>query len=336
MTWSNKICAVNTVASLYTGDTPTKRATADKVYTFSHWANAEGEEMELAIGKHIMTPVFTESENTCPHASVEKGVILAPTCNDDGKGSDVCADCGASVGEEYVIERTGHLRETESVKALATFKVEGEMNVHCADCREFLRTETIPKVKNPFGDVDVNGWYSDAVAYAYTNSIFGGTSATTFAPGSSMTRAMFVTVLGRMSGVPEDKDAQTAFTDVKSGQYYTGYVAWANKNGIVNGRTENTFAPDALITREEMCVMLVRYCEYELITLRTNPIVDSFADVTKFAKWSINQIETCRRSGLVGGKAVNENGGALFVPKGNATRAEVATILYNLKRKHID
>ncbi|MBQ8697329.1 MAG: S-layer homology domain-containing protein, partial [Clostridia bacterium] len=336
VTWSNKICAVNTVASLYTGDTPTKRATADKVYTFSHWANAEGEEMELAIGKHIMTPVFTESENTCPHASVEKGVILAPTCNDDGKGSDVCADCGASVGEEYVIERTGHLRETESVKALATFKVEGEMNVHCADCREFLRTETIPKVKNPFGDVDVNGWYSDAVAYAYTNSIFGGTSATTFAPGSSMTRAMFVTVLGRMSGVPEDKDAQTAFTDVKSGQYYTGYVAWANKNGIVNGRTENTFAPDALITREEMCVMLVRYCEYELITLRTNPIVDSFADVTKFAKWSINQIETCRRSGLVGGKAVNENGGALFVPKGNATRAEVATILYNLKRKHID
>lgn len=336
ITWGNKMERVHTVDELYTGATPTKRATKDKVYTFSHWENAKGEAMELAIGNHVLVPVFTESENTCAHKDTEKSVILEPTCTEKGKGADICSDCGAPVGEEYSIDVTGHQNETKSVKTRATFKAAGEYSVYCSDCRTFLRSESIPKMKNPFKDVNVKGWYSDAVAYAYDNSIFGGTSATTFAPGANMTRAMFVTVLGRMSGVPEDKNAQTSFTDVKKGQYYTGYVAWANKNGIVNGRTATAFAPDALITREEMCVMLVRYCEYELISLKTDPSVDSFADATKFSKWSINQIETCRRTGLVGGKAVNANGGALFVPKGNATRAEVATILYNLRTKHID
>lgn len=336
ITWGNKMERVYTVDELYTGEVPTKRATKDKTYTFSHWETVDGEAIELAVGKYVLVPVFTESENTCEHKNTEKGVILAPTCTEKGKGADTCTDCGAPVGEIYSIDVTGHQNETKSVKVRATFKEAGEYNVYCSDCRTFLRAEVIPALKNPFKDVKVNGWYSDAVAYAYDNSIFGGTSATTFAPDANMTRAMFVTVLGRMSGVEENKDATTVFTDVKKGQYYTGYVAWANKNGIVNGRTANTFAPNELITREEMCVMLVRYCEYELITLKTNPVVDSFADVTKFSKWSINQIETCRRTGLVGGKAVNANGGALFVPKGNATRAEVATILYNLRTKHID
>lgn len=336
ITWSNKLCSVPAASELYTGDVPVKRATCDTVYTFSHWADAEGNEIDLAVGSHILYPVFTESENTCAHDNTEDGVIVAPTCTEKGKGAKVCADCGAPVGSEYDIEATGHLSETVSVKTAATFKVTGKADVYCTDCRAFLRTEVIPKVVNPFKDVNINAWYSDAVAYAYTNSIFGGISATAFAPNANMTRAMFVTVLGRMSGVPEDKNAETAFTDVKRGQYYTGYVAWANKNGIVNGRSETSFAPDALITREEMCVMLVRYCEYELISLGNDPVVDSFADATKFSKWSINQIETCRRAGIIGGKAVNANGDALFQPKGNATRAEVATILYNLKSKYID
>lgn len=336
ITTNNRVCAVYAIDELFEGETPTKRADKDTVYTFSHWVNQDGEKLEYAVGNHIMTPVFTESENTCAHRSIIRDVILDATCTEKGKGAEVCVDCGAVMGDEYDIDPTTHKNEVKIEREKATFKVKGKCDVYCDDCHVFLRSEQISQVANSFTDVNVDGWYSEAVSFALYNGLFGGTSATTFAPNANMTRAMFVTVLGRLSGVEVDNNATTVFTDVKKGQYYTGYVAWAHKYGIVNGRSADTFAPNALITREEMCVMLVRYCEFECIQLKTNPSVDSFADKTKFSKWAINQIETCRRTGLVGGKGVDAGGGALFMPKGNATRAEVATIIYNLRTKHID
>lgn len=85
-----------------------------------------------------------------------------------------------------------------------------------------------------FSDVPNGAWYADAVDYVYEHGIMNGTSATTFSPNTPMTRAMLVTVLHRAAGSPSAATG-TAFSDVPSGAYYMGAVAWASANGIVTG-----------------------------------------------------------------------------------------------------
>ena len=83
-----------------------------------------------------------------------------------------------------------------------------------------------------FKDVPSNSWYYNSVKFVAEKDYMNGTSATTFSPSDDMTRAMFVTVLSRMAKVTVDNNAETSFADVKTGQWYTGAVAWANKNGL--------------------------------------------------------------------------------------------------------
>ena len=89
-----------------------------------------------------------------------------------------------------------------------------------------------------------------------------GTSDTTFAPEETITRAMFVTILARYAKAETDNNAETAFTDVPAGQYYTGAVAWAAANGIVNGTLEHGTAyldPQGSATRAQVATLMSRY-----------------------------------------------------------------------------
>ena len=96
--------------------------------------------------------------------------------------------------------------------------------------------EEQPSRTTPFRDVESSDWYAQAVEYVYSHDIFSGTSATTFTPDGTMTRGMFVTVLGRMAGInPDDYSGETPFSDVPQRMYYAPYVQWAAKYGITAG-----------------------------------------------------------------------------------------------------
>lgn len=90
-----------------------------------------------------------------------------------------------------------------------------------------------------------------------------------FAPDSEVTRAMFVTVIYRMENEPQT--GKCAFTDVESGSYYENAVAWANENGIVSGISEEFFAPNEPITREQMATIIYRYSVFDM------PFIKSFS-----------------------------------------------------------
>ena len=110
---------------------------------------------------------------------------------------------------------------------------------------------------NPFTDVKETDWFYDAVQYARVNGFFSGTSATTFEPNGTMTRGMFVTVLGRMAGVDADRyQGENSFSDVPADAYYAPYVAWAVKHGVTAGTGGGKFSPDATCTRAQMVQML--------------------------------------------------------------------------------
>ena len=175
--------------------------------------------------------------------------------------------------------------------------------------------------QNPFTDVKEDNWFYDAVKYAVQNELFNGTSATTFSPNTDMTRAMLVTVLYRLEGMPAVSGANT-FTDVKDGQWYTDAVIWASSNGIVGGYGNDLFGTDDPITREQMATMLLRYAEYKNYdTAKANDLA-GFTDSGSIASYALDAMKWANAEGLIRGRT-----STTLAPAGTATRAEVATIL---------
>ncbi len=213
----------------------------------------------------------------------------------------------------------------------------GEIYVVCTKCGEtdWTIADKLPVQKDvtkQFTDIKKKDWYYDEVNFAFNSKLFAGTSDTKFSPNESMTRGMFVTVLGRLGGVDVDHKVATKFKDVKKGKYYTGYVAWANEVGIVNGISATTFEPNANITREQICVMMEKFIQYIGLGLRNDTPAVKFKDASKISKWAKSAVAACQQGGIING--VKSGDGYVFNPKGNATRAEVATIIYNFVRNY--
>jgi hypothetical protein len=173
-----------------------------------------------------------------------------------------------------------------------------------------------------FDDVKAADWFYDDVEYAVKNGLFNGISADIFGPNTPMTRAMIVTVLGRLEGVSESSYTGGGFGDVAPGQYYTAYAEWAKANGIVNGVGDNMFAPDGNVSRQDFAVILARYAKLSNKDIRAtrDPITFSDeADIADYAKQAVQD--------LYSGGIINGVGGNAFNPKAGATRAEVAAML---------
>lgn len=188
------------------------------------------------------------------------------------------------------------------------------------------------------GFTDTGGhWAEDDIARAVSLGLFSGVSETEFAPDSTMTRGMFVTVLGRLEQIDtEDWSGETApqfFTDVSSEQYYAPYITWAVCNGIVSGMSREEFLPEAPITREQMARLVALYARrmgYELADANdTSSIPDTFSDGDAIAEWALESIEFLRTSGILNG-APDKLGGVQFLPQKTATRAECAAVFCRL------
>ena len=178
--------------------------------------------------------------------------------------------------------------------------------------------------KNPapaFTDIH-NHWAADNILFAASRGLLSGTSDTTFSPNTGMTRGMFVTALGRLAGINSDSYKTGKFTDVKADAYYAPYVNWAAQNGIVEGVTATTFAPDTNINREQMAVIMANYAKKLGYDLPKTLQAVTFADNAQISSWAKNAVRTMQQAGILSGKNGNK-----FDPKGTATRAEIATVL---------
>ena len=186
-----------------------------------------------------------------------------------------------------------------------------------------LRTD--PTRKNPFKihfkDVKPTDWFYNAVMYVQQNGIFSGTGNDSFSPDGTMTRAMYVTVLGRIAGVDASKYTTSVFTDVQPNVWYAPYVQWAVEKGITSGTGNNRFTPDTAITREQMATLTLRYFEGDNIPYQTNASVTTKPnDISNISPWAVDAVVKLWQAGLLTGDA---NGN--FNPQSKATRAEAAT-----------
>ena len=184
------------------------------------------------------------------------------------------------------------------------------------------------QISNPFADIKASDWYFNAVQYARVNGFFGGVSSDRFAPQGTMTRGMFVTVLGRMAGVdPANYTDAPEFSDVAADAWYAPYVQWAAKYGITTGIGGGKFAPERLISREEMAVFFVRYLTQFSVTVDTGANYDTLpSDLEEISSWAREAVLTLWKTGLLAGS------GGRFDPKGSASRAQAATLCMRMDK----
>ena len=171
-----------------------------------------------------------------------------------------------------------------------------------------------PASENPFTDVPSGAYYEDAVIWAVKKGITSGTSATTFDPDGSCTRAQAVTFLWRAAGSPEPKSAAMPFTDVPAGSYFENAVLWAVENGITKGTSDTTFTPDASCTRAQIVTFLWRANGSHAVSGNS-----AFSDVAADAYYAA-AVAWAEKNGVTGGI-----GGGLFGSDNTCTRAQIVT-----------
>ncbi len=190
-----------------------------------------------------------------------------------------------------------------------------------------FRAGTYDIVYHPvsFNDVPDTHWGADEVLFTGVREMFEGIGGNRFDPTGTMSRAMFVTVLGRLAGIDTEAYDRKVFDDVDPGKWYGAYVAWAAENGIVNGVGNNRFDPDAPVTREQICTMLIRYLDAFGFALPEGGAQTAFPDEGQIGAWALESVRRFQSLNIVEG---NEHG--FFLPKRNASRAEAAAIYARL------
>lgn len=173
-----------------------------------------------------------------------------------------------------------------------------------------------------FGDVKASDWFAGAVDFVSSRGIFQGTDKG-FEPGTTMSRAMLVTVLYRLSGETAPAGG-SGFGDVPADAWFADAVAWASAAGIVNGRGQG-FEPDEPVTREEIAAMLYRFMQHMGLDVSGSASLAGFPDGEETSPWAKEAMQWAVGVGLFRG----DDSGALN-PGDDATRAEVATLMERL------
>ncbi len=191
----------------------------------------------------------------------------------------------------------------------------GKYSFVMPDGKVSVEAEFVKTAATSFADVPANAYFADAVKWAVDKDVTNGLTDTMFGPYESCTRTQIVTFLWRAAGSPEPKTA-SSFTDVPASAYYAKAVAWAIENGITNGMTETTFAPNATCTRGQSVTFLYRALKGTASGSTNFTDVKSDAFYTDAINWA------------VANNVTNGTSNTMFSPNADCTRAEIVTFLY--------
>lgn len=295
--------------------------TADSVRDWIHTYADPGERMS-----------FRRKDNSTDHAIVflgeddEQDGLYFISYN-GGQGSRV-TDHSLYVGyysyEEFVssVARIFSIRDTNGGSYSST-EISFTVPVH-----EKIESNQ-PVLGSPFSDVKLSDWYSGAVSYVFDNGIMNGTSATTFKPNATVERSQVVQMLYNLEGQPT-VTGNSGFSDIKSGDWYSKAVIWAERTGVVDGYENNAFRPGKAVSREEFAQMLYNYSKYKRYDLSAAADLSEFPDGSSVSNWANSAVAWANGNGLING----HDDGRLD-PSGTAIRAQAASILMGFDRKYV-
>lgn len=303
------------------------KVSADKTYTesttiYAHWTkNSSGGGTSGGGGSSsgggssggggVSTPTYSV---TAPDKTENGKVTISPKNASEGTEVTVkvTPDSGYALEGLTVTDKDGKkLKLTDKGSGIYTFTMpDGKVTVEAG-----FRADAAEPV-NPFVDVSGGAYYEDAVLWAVREGITSGTTATTFSPGASCTRAQMVTFLWRAAGSPK-ASGSNPFRDVSADTYYYDAVLWAVENGITSGISADAFAPDAMVTRAQTVTFLYRAAGSPAAASGS-----SFSDVRSDAYYA-DAVSWAVEKGITSGTAA-----AAFSPDADCTRAQIVTFLY--------
>ena len=250
-------------------------------------------------GNTVSVPTTSNGTVTVNPSTASKGETVTITT----KPSE-----GYELGSIEVLDKNG---DSLKLKDLGN----GKYSFVMPDGKVSVEAEFVKTASTSFADVPANAYFADAVKWAVDKGITNGLSDTMFGPYEPCTRAQIVTFLWRAAGSPEPKTA-SSFTDVSASAYYAKAVAWAVENGITNGMTETTFAPDATCTRGQSVTFLHRALKGTASSSANFTDVKSDAFYADAINWA------------VANNVTNGTSNTTFSPNADCTRAEIVTFLY--------
>ena len=264
---------------------------------------------------------------------------VAPTCTADGYDLYTCSGCGATE-KRNPKPALGHKWDNGTVTTAPTETTPGVRTYTCTVCGQ-TKNEIIPATGGSsvcpggpscpsYGFSDVagpNDWSHEGIDYCVRRSLMVGTGAGTFSPGMNCSRAQIVQILYNLSGDKTDYSRYyLPFTDVAPGAWYYDAVAWAYFNNVVSGTSETTFAPNDVITREQMAVILYGYtAEFAPEFTGNAASLNTFPDAGSVANWAYAAMSWAVGNGLISG--MGSGGVSYLAPQGSATRAQASAII---------
>ena len=238
------------------------------------------------------------------------GSAIDKITKDSGTTIDLAAYKPTRAGYTFA----GWFSDKALTKAVTSVKLTANTTVYAK------WTQNGGTAENPFVDVKEGAYYYDAVLWAVEQKITSGTSATTFSPDASCTRAQMVTFLWRAAGSPKVENGKNPFTDVQADAYYYDAVLWAVEKGVTSGTSATTFSPDATVTRGQTVTFLYRNAGSPEVS-GTMPFTDVEADAyyAKAVQWAVQQ------------KITTGTSETTFSPMSDCTRGQIVTFLYRAK-----
>lgn len=179
-------------------------------------------------------------------------------------------------------------------------------------------------------DVPSGQWYYKAVQYCLEKGYMVGMAQDRFAPTHLVSRAQMAQVLYNKGDGDSFDPAKNIFTDVDTTTWYAPPIIWCQQNGIINGTSPTTFSPDARVTREQVCVMVYNYYKGYLgqtPELADNAVMTKYTDWSYVSSWAKDAVRWAIQTKFMNGKSATT-----LVPKGQASRAELAQFLMNFDK----
>lgn len=174
-------------------------------------------------------------------------------------------------------------------------------------------------------------WAKESIDYVLGRGLIGATSLKKFSPDSSITRGALVLALGRMVEIDPNKYTTSSFIDVKAGTTISPYIEWTCEEGIIKGISNDKFAPNRPVTREEVALILQSYANVTGYKLPITRDMATYADSSSISSPYKDAVKAMQQAGIIMGGSGN-----MFSPKSNATRAEVSSMLHRYIKLTID